>query len=61
MQLQLQFLYHILSGREVKIHSVSEGINKIRDAIISKRVLLVLDDVDDMHQIKSIFGMLDWF
>lgn len=61
VQLQLQFLYHILSGREVKIHSVSEGINKIRDAIISKRVLLVLDDVDDMHQIKSIFGMLDWF
>lgn len=35
VQLQLQFLYHILSGREVKIHSVSEGINKIRDAIIS--------------------------
>ncbi|KAL6275921.1 hypothetical protein ACE6H2_019522 [Prunus campanulata] len=61
VQLQLQFLYHILSGREVKIHSVSEGINKIRDAIISKRVLLVLDDVDDMHQIKAIFGMLDWF
>ncbi|CAL8999280.1 unnamed protein product [Prunus brigantina] len=61
VQLQLQFLYHILSGREVKIHSVSEGIKKNRDAIIPKRVLLVLDDVDDMHQIKSIFGMLDWF
>ncbi|ONI00335.1 hypothetical protein PRUPE_6G083100, partial [Prunus persica] len=59
--LQRQFLHHIMSGREVKIHSVSEGNKKIRDAIISKPVLLVLDDVDHMKQIDAIFSMQDWF
>ncbi|CAN6556775.1 unnamed protein product [Malus baccata var. baccata] len=61
VQLQSKFLRDILSGRKVKVHSVSEGINKIRDAIICKRVLLVLDDVDDMDQIRAIFGRRDWF
>ncbi|KAH0997288.1 hypothetical protein GBA52_021152 [Prunus armeniaca] len=59
--LQRQFLHHIMSGREVKIHSVGEGNKKIRDAIISKTVLLVLDDVDHMKQIGAIFSMQDWF
>lgn len=61
MQLQSQFLHPILSGRKVKVHSVSEGINNFRDAIICKRVLLVLDGVDDMDQIRAIFGRRDWF
>ncbi|KAI5322074.1 hypothetical protein L3X38_031146 [Prunus dulcis] len=61
VHLQIQFLHHIMSGREVKIHSVSEGIKKIRDAIISKTILLVLDDVDHMDQIDAIFFMQDWF
>nr|XP_028962417.1 TMV resistance protein N-like isoform X1 [Malus domestica]XP_028962418.1 TMV resistance protein N-like isoform X1 [Malus domestica] len=61
VQIQMQLLCDILNGREVKIHSVSEGIIKIERAISSKRVLLVLDDVDHMDQLDAILTMKDQF
>ncbi|XP_021822537.1 TMV resistance protein N-like [Prunus avium] len=60
-QIQTQLLYDILNGRKVKIHSVSAGITKIEDAISSKRVLLVLDDVDGMDQLEAVVRMKDRF
>nr|XP_028962415.1 disease resistance protein RPP4-like isoform X2 [Malus domestica] len=61
VQIQMQLLCDILNGREVKIHSVSEGIIKIERAISSRRVLLVLDDVDHMDQLDAILRMKDQF
>ena len=61
VQIQMQLLCDILNGREVKIHSVSEGIIKIERAISSRRVLLVLDDVDQMDQLDAILRMKDQF
>lgn len=46
VQIQKQLLFDVLNGREVKIQNASEGKIKIEDAISSKRVLLILDDVD---------------
>ncbi|CAN6704059.1 unnamed protein product [Malus baccata var. baccata] len=61
VQVQMQLLYDILGGREVKIHSISEGIIKIKDVISCKKVFLVLDDVDHTSQLDAILRMRDWF
>ncbi|KAK2993775.1 hypothetical protein RJ640_018065, partial [Escallonia rubra] len=61
IQLQSQLLSDILKWRKDRITTVDEGIVKIKDAICAKRVLLVLDDVDDVEQLNAILGMWDWF
>ncbi|XP_021822539.1 TMV resistance protein N-like [Prunus avium] len=61
VQIQIQLLSDILIGRKVKIHCVSEGMTEIEDAISSKRVFLVLDDVDHISQLDVVLGMKDQF
>ncbi|XP_048425218.1 disease resistance protein RUN1-like isoform X2 [Pyrus x bretschneideri] len=61
VQIQMQLLYDILIGRKVKIQTVSEGIIKIESAISSKKVLLVLDDVDHVDQLDAVLKMKDRF
>ncbi|XP_048444285.1 disease resistance protein RUN1-like isoform X1 [Pyrus x bretschneideri] len=61
VHIQMQLLCDILNDREVKIHSVSEGLIKIERAISFRRVLLVLDDVDQMDQLDAILRMKDHF
>nr|XP_028962411.1 TMV resistance protein N-like isoform X2 [Malus domestica] len=61
VQIQMQLLCDILNGKEVKIHCVSQGIIKIERAVSSRRVLLVLDDVDQMDQLDAILRMKDQF
>ncbi|KAK2995491.1 hypothetical protein RJ640_000774 [Escallonia rubra] len=61
IQLQSQLLSDILKRKKDRITTVDEGIVKIEDAICAKRVLLVLDDVDDVEQLNAILGMRDWF
>ncbi|VVA37992.1 PREDICTED: TMV resistance N [Prunus dulcis] len=61
VQMQVQLLSDILGGRTVKLHSVSEGIIKIKDVISCKKVLLVLDDVDHTNQLDAVLRMRKWF
>ncbi|XP_070682736.1 disease resistance protein RUN1-like isoform X2 [Malus domestica] len=61
VQIQMQLLSDILIGREVKIQTVSEGIIKIESAISSRKVLLVLDDVDHKDQLDVVLKMKDRF
>ncbi|KAB2627492.1 TMV resistance protein N-like [Pyrus ussuriensis x Pyrus communis] len=61
VKIQKQLLSDILNGREVKIHGVSEGLIKIERALSSRRVLLVLDDVDHMDQLDAVLKMKDQF
>ncbi|XP_028945583.1 disease resistance protein RUN1-like [Malus domestica] len=61
VQIQMQVLYDILKGKKEKVHNVSEGISKIERAICSRRVLLVLDDVDRMDQLDALLRMKDRF
>ncbi|CAL5401818.1 unnamed protein product [Camellia sinensis] len=61
IRLQRQLLSDILKRKKEKISSVDEGIIKIKDAIGCKRVLVVLDDVDQRDQFDAIIGMSDWF
>jgi len=51
-----------LSGRkEDLINDISDGISAIRELVQEKRVLLILDDVDDVEQLKFLMGKREWF
>lgn len=41
--------------------SVDEGTEKIKSLLRTKKVLLVLDDVDDVEQLERLAGNEDWF
>ncbi|XP_052210522.1 disease resistance protein RPV1-like [Diospyros lotus] len=60
IQLQRKLLSDILRGRkEKKRNNVDEGLVKIKQVVGSKRVLIVLDDVDKEEQLDAVFGMQD--
>ncbi|KAL2334999.1 hypothetical protein Fmac_016212 [Flemingia macrophylla] len=45
----------------MKFGSVNEGIPVIKHRLHSKKVLLILDDVDDLDQLRATIGGTDWF
>ncbi|KAL3740097.1 hypothetical protein ACJRO7_021386 [Eucalyptus globulus] len=59
--LQEQLLSQILSHNKLTVHGVSEGVSLIRERLCCKKVLLVLDDVDQMDQIKALAREGNWF
>ncbi|KAK2365734.1 disease resistance protein RPV1 [Trifolium repens] len=46
---------------EIKIGGANEGIGIIKKRLCQKKVLLILDDVDKLEQLKCLAGGLDWF
>ncbi|CAL5329903.1 unnamed protein product [Camellia sinensis] len=60
VRVQRQLVSDILKWNKERINCVAEGINKIKDAMCCKRVLVVLDDVDDLDQVNALLGMQDW-
>ncbi|KAB1224990.1 TMV resistance protein N [Morella rubra] len=61
VHLQEQVLFDILKLKDLNIGSIDEGITLIEDRIRGKRVLVILDDVDDLRQIYSLVGHCEWF
>jgi len=49
------------AGLDIKIGDVSEGIPIIMERLCRKKILLILDDVDDLKQLQALAGGLDWF
>jgi hypothetical protein len=60
IQLQEKLLFEIL-GISLKVGNVHRGINVIKERLCCKRVLLVLDDVDQIVQLETLAGGCDWF
>ncbi|XP_035546595.1 disease resistance protein RUN1-like [Juglans regia] len=60
IQLQKTLLYETL-GISLECHDTEKGINVIRQRLCFKRVLLILDDVDDLVQLETLAGARDWF
>ena len=60
IKLQEKILSKILPNQHLKVNNVSEGINVIKERLRSKRVLLVLDDVNESKQIENFLGKHDW-
>ena len=61
VSLQKQLLSNIFTESEIKIWNVHEGVNIIGNRLCGKKVLIVLDDVDDEKQLEALARNLDWF
>ncbi|KAK9994316.1 hypothetical protein SO802_024019 [Lithocarpus litseifolius] len=59
--LQKQLLSEILMEREIGISDVCDEIDVINKRLRDKRVLIVLDDVDEDQQLKALVGKHDRF
>ncbi|KAG2668404.1 hypothetical protein I3760_15G158900 [Carya illinoinensis] len=61
-QLQKTLLSKIFGdGRSLRVDNIDIGINMIKRSLHSKRVLLILDDVDHAAQLEVLAGHRDWF
>ncbi|XP_054777798.1 TMV resistance protein N-like isoform X2 [Prosopis cineraria] len=61
VRLQQTLLSEILEEKKMKFGSVDEGISNIKHRLSCKKVLLVLDDVDEVEQLEQLSGGCDWF
>ncbi|XP_054777792.1 TMV resistance protein N-like isoform X1 [Prosopis cineraria] len=61
VRLQQTLLSEILEEKRMKFGSVDEGISNIKHRLSGKKVLLVLDDVDEVEQLEQLAGSCDWF
>ena len=61
VQLQETLLSEILGNSSLKVGNVDRGINVIKERLCCKKVLLVLDDVDELVQLKALSGEPNWF
>ena len=60
IQLREILLSKILRDGNLKLDNISRGINVIKEKLCLKRVLLILDDVDERKQIENLLGKCDW-
>ncbi|KAG7944386.1 hypothetical protein I3843_15G098600 [Carya illinoinensis] len=60
IKLQEILLFEIL-GKKLDIYDADRGMNVIKHRLCSKRVLLILDDVDELVQIEKLVGDRNWF
>ncbi|XP_058779383.1 TMV resistance protein N-like [Vicia villosa] len=60
VHLQETLLLHLLD-ENIKLDDVSKGIPILKRRLRNKKVLLILDDVDNLQQLRSLVGRNDWF
>ncbi|XP_059644383.1 disease resistance protein L6-like [Cornus florida] len=61
VNLQNQLVSNILKRRCPDISTRDEGIKVIKDRISGKKVLVVVDDVDQRIHLDALVGKCDWF
>ena len=59
--LQQKLISNILEETDLKIRDKGDGVVKIKKRLCHKRILLVLDDVNKLDQLKMLAGEHDWF
>ncbi|PNY00455.1 disease resistance protein (TIR-NBS-LRR class) [Trifolium pratense] len=59
--LQKILLSQIVGDKNIEITSVRQGISILQQRLNQKKVLLLLDDVDNEEQLQAIAGKSDWF
>ncbi|GJW54919.1 NB-ARC domains-containing protein [Tanacetum coccineum] len=60
VQLQRQIIED-MTKEDLKISSVGEGSNAIKKIMLSKKVLLILDDVHERDHLEALAGSHGWF
>ncbi|XP_075638168.1 TMV resistance protein N-like [Castanea sativa] len=61
IRLQETLLSLINRSENFKVESITEGINLIKEKLHSKKVLLILDDVDETKLVENLLGECNWF
>ncbi|XP_052195825.1 TMV resistance protein N-like isoform X1 [Diospyros lotus] len=61
LQRSLLFDIFSVSDSDIKIRNLDQGRSMIMNRVRCMRVLVVLDDVDQLDQLEALFGKLDWF
>ncbi|KAL2334831.1 hypothetical protein Fmac_016044 [Flemingia macrophylla] len=61
VHLQEELLSKSIGENGIKLGSVSEGIPIIKQRLHLKKVLLILDDVDNISQLRATVGETNWF
>ncbi|XP_058189511.1 disease resistance protein Roq1-like [Rhododendron vialii] len=61
VRLQRQLLSDILRKEVRNVNDVDDGCRRMKYVLSNKRVLLVLDDVDQIDQLIALAGQQDWF
>ena len=61
IKLQKQLLNDISRDGKWKVGNSSKGITLIEETLRCKKVLLILDDVDNLTPIKNLLGKCNWF
>ncbi|KAM7462130.1 hypothetical protein LguiA_030251 [Lonicera macranthoides] len=59
--IQKEILKDTLKENNFKVANVDRGIVLMKERLRSKRVLIVLDDVDKVSQLNKLAGQKDWF
>ncbi|XP_059452202.1 disease resistance protein RPV1-like [Corylus avellana] len=61
VRLQVQLLSDILKTGKIEVNNVDRGIIMIQERLRNRRVLVILDDVDQLEQLNAIARSRDWF
>ncbi|XP_031375823.1 TMV resistance protein N-like [Punica granatum] len=61
LYLQKKLVSNLRARHSSDISDVDDGIKTLKDICKSKKVLIVLDDVDKREQIESLAGSFSWF
>ncbi|KAM7462111.1 hypothetical protein LguiA_030232 [Lonicera macranthoides] len=61
VHIQEQILSETLMEKNFKVGNVDRGMVLMKERLRSKRVLIVLDDVDKVSQLHALAGQNDWF
>ena len=54
-------LLNILVGENHNVSGLDQGKLMIKHTLNFKRVLIILDDIDDLSQLESLVGSKEWF
>ena len=60
LQLQQTLLNDLLTLRDIKVKDVDEGVFMIKNSLCHKKILLVLDDVNELDQLNKLVAKHDW-
>uniref|UniRef100_A0A7N2RA36 ADP-ribosyl cyclase/cyclic ADP-ribose hydrolase n=1 Tax=Quercus lobata TaxID=97700 RepID=A0A7N2RA36_QUELO len=60
-EIQQILLRELLNDRDLKIHDDHERVRMIKSRLRNKKILLVLDDVTELDQLKKLAGEKCWF
>lgn len=61
VHLQEQLLSEILQGSKQKVANEHIGISFLKERLCHKRVLIILDDLDQLSQLDRLAGQRQWF